>query len=224
MEKVVLILSGGIDSTTLLYDLVKQYGKENVHALSFNYNQRHLRELGCAKKSVRLLGVTHKILNLKVLGGIAPSALTRDDIEVPDGHYESENMKITVVPNRNMVMLSLATSYAIGIGVKKLFYGAHSGDHFIYNDCRPEFVEAMKVAINLCDDSKVELLAPYSNKDKGDIVIWGKELGVNYKYTRTCYKSGKKSCGLCSSCTERLEAFKKAGIKDPIKYEDGQKE
>ncbi len=218
MEKAVVILSGGMDSSTLLYELNAQ--KElDLYALSFNYGQKHKKEIDCARETCNKLNIPHKILDLSVLGQVAPSALTRDEIKVPEGHYEEESMKATVVPNRNMCMLSLATAYAIGIGAKYLYYGAHAGDHTIYPDCRKEFVNAMKTSISLCDWSKVELRAPYLNIDKGDIVIKGKKLRVDYSLTWTCYKGNEKACGKCGCCVERLEAFAKAGIKDPIEYE-----
>ena len=217
MQKAVVILSGGMDSTTLLYDAINQ-GFE-VYALSFNYNQKHKKELDVAKMTCESLGVPHKIMDLSILNELAPSSLTRDDWEVPEGHYADENMKQTVVPNRNMVMLSLATSYTIGIDATMLFYGAHSGDRDIYPDCRMEFVEQLGKAIEMCDWSKVILSAPYINIDKGDIVNKGKELKVDYTQTWTCYKGQDKACGKCGSCVERLEAFEKAGIKDPVEYE-----
>jgi len=217
MKKAVVILSGGMDSTTLLYDVIKQ-GYE-VSALSFDYGQRHKKELEGAKATCEKLKVKHKVLDLKVLNEVAPSALTRENLEVPEGHYEDENMKQTVVPNRNMVLLSLAASYAIGIGAKKLFYGAHAGDHAIYPDCRKEFVDSMRESIKLADWNEVELDAPYWNIDKGDIAIKGKELRVDYSLTWTCYKGLEKACGKCGACQERLEAFEKAGFKDPIEYE-----
>jgi len=217
-NKAVIILSGGMDSTTLLYDIVNQGYK--VFPLSFNYGQKHKRELECAKETCKRLNLEHKILDLSILGDIAPSALTRSKWEVPEGHYADENMKQTVVPNRNMVMLSLATTYAIGIGARDVFYGAHSGDHTIYPDCRPEFVNAMKKVISLSDWNKVNLHAPYLKLDKGDIVKRGIKLGVDYSLTWTCYKGEELACGKCGSCVERIEAFKKAGIKDPIKYQE----
>ena len=215
--KGVVILSGGMDSTTLLYDVVKQ-GYE-TYAVSFDYNQKHKRELESAKATCKKLGLEHKVLDLGVLNQVAPSALTRDDWDIPEGHYADENMKQTVVPNRNMVMLSLATAYAIGKGAKHLFYGAHAGDHDIYPDCRKEYVEALKETIKLADWKEVELKAPYLDIDKGDIAIKGKELGVDYSLTWTCYKGKDDACGKCGSCVERLEAFDKAKVEDPLKYD-----
>jgi len=215
-EKAVIILSGGMDSTTLLYDLLAQ--NKDVYALSFDYGQKHKKELECAKQTCKKLNVSHKILNLAVLNEIAPSCLTRADLTVPEGHYADENMKQTIVPNRNMVMLALAAAYAIGVKATKLYYGAHAGDHEIYPDCRREFVEQMARAIALCDWHAIELNAPFINKDKGDIVQLGERLSVDFSLTWTCYKGELLACGKCGSCAERLEAFKKAGVIDPIAY------
>ncbi len=217
MAKAVLILSGGLDSTTLMYDLLNK-GIE-VHAISFFYGQKHSKELECAHIMCDKLNVPHKIIDLEVLNEVAPSALTRSEIEVPEGQYDSDNMKATAVPNRNMVMLALATSYAISIGANYVAYGAHAGDHTIYPDCRPKFVKHMTEAIASCDWSKVELLVPYLYMTKGEIVKVGLSLDVDYSSTWTCYKGGDKACGKCGSCIERLEAFAFANAVDPIEYE-----
>jgi|TARA_R100000656_G_C3954589_1_gene128966 7-cyano-7-deazaguanine synthase len=217
MKKAVVILSGGMDSTTLLYDA--KHDGYDVSAISFNYGQKHKKELNVATKTCSKLDINHKILDLSVLNLLAPSALTREDWDVPEGHYADENMKQTVVPNRNMVMLSLATSYAIAKKADCLFYGAHAGDHDIYPDCRKEFVDAMIKTIKLADWHRVQLVAPYLDIDKGAIVKIGKTLEVDYSLTWTCYKGRELACGKCGSCVERLEAFEKANMKDPIKYE-----
>lgn len=216
-SKAVLILSGGLDSTTLLYDLQDQ--NYEVHAITFDYNQKHSNEIACAKKICKKLKVPHKIVDLSILNDLAPSCLTRDQWDVPEGNYAEDSMKQTVVPNRNMVFLSLAASYAIGIGANHLFYAAHSGDHTIYLDCRPAFVSAMGTAFHLCDWNDVVLQVPYLYWSKGDIVKRGLSLNVDYSMTWTCYKGGKISCGKCGSCDERLAAFKEAGAADPIKYQ-----
>jgi len=221
-KKAVVIISGGMDSTTLLYDVVASHGSENVQAISFNYNQKHKCELEKAKKTCEKLGVNHKVLSLSVLNEVAPSALTRDDWAVPEGHYSEDSMKQTVVPNRNMVMLSLAAAYAMGVKAQELYYGAHAGDHTIYPDCRKEFIDSMTQSIKLADWNEVKLKAPYWQIDKVGILKIGKELGVDYSLTHTCYNPNKagESCGKCGSCRERLEAFEKNGIKDPLKYYD----
>mgnify|MGYP006268604451 CR=1 FL=1 len=145
--RALLILSGGVDSTTLLYDLTNQ--KYEVEAVTFDYGQKHRKEIDCARKTCKKLKVPHKILDLSILNEIAPSSITRKSIEVPEGHYTEESMKSTVVPNRNMIFLSLAAAYAIGKNIPHLFYAAHSGDHAIYPDCRPVFVNAMEKALHL---------------------------------------------------------------------------
>jgi 7-cyano-7-deazaguanine synthase len=217
MEKAVVVISGGMDSTTLLYDA--KHDGYDVSAISFNYGQKHKKELRCAQQTCHKLDIKHTIVSLDVLNALAPSALTREDWDVPEGHYADENMKQTVVPNRNMVMLALSTSYAISLKAKYLFYGVHSGDHAIYPDCRPDFYKYMQDAIMRADWHEILLRAPYIMKDKGDIVIRGKEIGVDYSLTWTCYKGRDKACGKCGSCVERLEAFEKAGIPDPLEYE-----
>lgn len=215
--KAVIILSGGVDSTTLLYKLVRE--NYEVYALSFNYGQRHNKELEMAKKTCEKLGVNHKIVDISSIKELLKGNALTDNIEVPEGHYNKKNMKITVVPNRNMIFLSLAIAYAINIGVEKVYYAPHSGDHAIYPDCRPEFIETMKKVAKLCDWKKIEIETPFINIDKGDIVMLGKELGVDYSLTWSCYKGGEKPCGKCGTCIERKEAFEKAGIKDPLEYE-----
>jgi len=217
MKKAVVILSGGMDSTTLLYRVIKDGYK--TRAISFDYNQKHKKELSSASLTCESLKIPHKIISLSVLNELAPSALTRSDWDVPEGHYADENMKQTVVPNRNMVMLSLATSYAISKKARFLFYGVHSGDHAIYPDCRPDFYKYMQDAIMRADWHEVLLKAPFICLDKGDIVILGKKIGVDYSKTWTCYQGKEKACGKCGSCVERLEAFEKAGIEDPLEYE-----
>lgn len=219
-QKAVVILSGGLDSTTLLYDVVQDYGRENVYALSFNYNQKHKHELSCAIKTCERLGVNHQILNLDILNQIAPSALTRDDWKVPEGHYADENMKQTVVSNRNMIMLSLAGAFAMSKKITNLYYGAHSGDHDIYPDCRFEFIEAMQKVLLLADWSPLHLHAPYWAMNKISILTKGLKLGVDYSMTHTCYNPNEKgqSCNRCGSCCERQEAFKLNNMTDPLEY------
>jgi 7-cyano-7-deazaguanine synthase len=215
--KAVLIFSGGLDSTTLLYDLIDQ-GYE-VTAVTFDYSQKHKKEIRCAEKTCKKLHVPHKMVNLPVLNDLAPSSLTRDSWKVPEGHYAEETMKQTVVPNRNMIFLSLAAAYAIGIGAKNLYYAAHAGDHAIYPDCRPAFVSAMTTALHLCDWNDLVLNVPYLWLSKGDIVKKGIGLGVDYADTWSCYKGESLACGKCGACTERLEAFDQAGVPDPLKYQ-----
>ena len=218
MQKELVILSGGMDSTTLLYDVIKQskFGRFKVEAITFDYNQRHKKEIWIAGETCTKLNIPQNIIDLSILNALAPSALTSKNWDVPHGHYEQENMKETVVPNRNMVMLSLAVSYAIGVGARKVYYGAHHGDHAIYPDCRKVFVSAMEVAISLCDWTPIVLEAPYIEMDKGGILKKGIGLDVDYSLTWTCYEGGDKPCGECGSCVERAEAFLKNNYIDPL--------
>ena len=213
----VIILSGGLDSTTLLYDLHSQ--DYTINAVTFDYGQKHKKEIAYAKKTCELLDIPQKIIDARVLNDLAPSALTRSDRAIPEGNYADDTMKQTVVPNRNMVLLSLAAAYAIGIRAGHLFYGAHAGDHAIYPDCRPAFVNAMTAAFHLCDGNDLVLSAPYLSLSKGEIVKKGLSLGADYSLTWTCYKGKEKACGKCGSCDERLAAFKEAGAADPLEYE-----
>ena len=218
-DKVVLILSGGMDSTTLLYQLIQE--KKEIYTISYNYGQKHTKELDAAKKSTAMLNIPHKIVSLK---GLIESNIFGDNTitsnnAIPEGHYTEESMKSTVVPNRNMVMISIAISYAISLGASEVYYGAHAGDHAIYPDCRPEFVEAMDHVSKLCDYQKMSVQAPFLHCNKAEIVAKGLKLGVNYASTWTCYKGQEKACGKCGSCVERLEAFQINKVIDPLDYE-----
>ena len=220
-NKAVLILSGGMDSTTLLYKIIKD--GFDPHVLSINYGQKHSKEIKFARKTCKKLKINHKVIDLRLVGKqlLQGSALTSKNIDVPEGHFEDNSMKATVVPSRNLLLLSLAISYAVSIKASNVFYGAILGDLVIYPDCRPEFVDAVKNVAKLCDWQPVEIIAPFLTMDKGDVVKLGIELGVNYKWTSTCYNGKELACGVCGSCQERVAAFVKAGIVDPIKYKNG---
>ena len=214
--KVVLIYSGGLDSTVLLYYLREQ-GHE-LRCLGINYGQRHQRELRAAEAMCREADVAYRLADLS---GIQPllgrSALT-GDIDVPEGRYTNEKMRLTVVPNRNMIMLSIAIGWAVSLKFDDVAYAAHAGDHPVYPDCRPEFTEAMGRAAARCDWHQVSLLTPFIDKAKTDIVRIGAELHVPFERTWSCYKGGEVHCGKCGTCVERREAFEKAGIDDPTRY------
>ena len=214
MKKTVIILSGGMDSTVLAYYLA--ISEHELHAISFHYGQKHSKELDCAAITCRKLGVSHEIVNLCNLAPLLSSSLTRHDIPVPEGHYADDNMKSTVVPNRNMIMLSIAAGYAITIGASGLAYGCHAGDHAIYPDCRPVFRDAMSVALSLCDYNGLELHTPFLDYNKIGICDLGLVLGVPFEDTWTCYKGEEKPCGVCGSCVERAEAFATVGAEDPL--------
>lgn len=213
--KILVILSGGMDSTTMLYKYLAE-GHE-VEAISFDYQQRHRREIALAVETTSKLNIKHGIVDISFLGIISKSALTDPGHDVPEGHYADENMKQTVVPNRNMIFMSIAAAYALNNKFDAIAIGVHAGDHAIYPDCRSDFIKIMANAFLHCDWEKLELLAPFQDMDKGDIVSLGVSLGVDYSLTQTCYKGMDKPCGKCGSCTEREEAFKKAETDDPLR-------
>lgn len=222
----VCIISGGMDSTVLLHYLNSLGVYTKIHAVSFDYGQRHTRELVCAKEQAKMLGVDWTLFDMtRVVGEFqAGSALLKGGVDMPEGHYAANNMKATVVPNRNMMMLSIAAGYGISKCEEgetfNLAYGAHAGDHDIYPDCRLEFTERLKAALLLCDWKTPYLVTPFIDKTKADIVKIGLDLGVDFSRTWTCYKGGDLACGKCGTCVERLEAFAKNSVQDPLEYED----
>lgn len=220
--KAVIIISGGLDSATLLYKIAND--SYDVSALSFDYDQRHKKELIYAQKLCTDLKVNHKIVDIRSVNDLVQgSALTTEAVEVPEGHYSDASMKSTVVPNRNAIMLSLAYGYAVSIDAEIVAFAAHAGDHPIYPDCRPSFVAAFDAMEKIANDGfanpKLKLEAPFININKAEIVRIGSKLSVPYEDTWSCYKGGKKHCGKCGTCVERKEAFKLAGVLDPTEYE-----
>ena len=216
-EKVVVIYSGGMDSFTVLNRALKN-GKE-VFALSFNYGQRHVKELECASSVCDGLDINHKVIDISAINQLLAGSSLTDDIDIPEGHYEADNMKSTIVPNRNMILLSLAVAYAVSVGAEQVYYGAHSGDHAIYPDCRPEFVEKMSDVCKIANYESVEIFSPYLTVNKTAILADGIAMGLDYSNTWTCYNGRDKACGKCGACQERLEAFEENKITDPIDYE-----
>lgn len=202
----------------MLYQLLSQ-GHE-VKAIGFDYGQRHAVELDAAKAIAAKAEVAYETVDLRSLGPIiaGQSSQVNLDVAVPDGHYTEESMKATVVPNRNMIMLSVAVAHAISIDFDAIAYGAHAGDHAIYPDCRTEFVDAMKAVISLCDWKQVQLLTPFVDVSKDEIARIGSDLGVPFAMTWSCYKGGVTHCGTCGTCVERREAFDLAGVSDPTSY------
>lgn len=219
--KTVVIFSGGMDSTTMLYALRAQ-GHE-LRCIGFDYGQRHRVELEAAANIAALTNTPYQTIDLSSIGPViaGQSSQVNPEVEVPDGHYTEESMKATVVPNRNMIMLSIAVAHAISIDFDAVAYGAHAGDHTIYPDCREVFVDAMKSVIGLCDWKKVELLTPYLHKSKAEIASEGHSLEVPFGQTWSCYKGGDTHCGTCGTCVERREAFELAKITDPTTYLQG---
>ena len=216
-NKVVVIYSGGMDSFTVLNRALKD-GKD-VYALSFDYGQRHVKELECASKVCNDLNVHHKVIDISAINQLLAGSSLTDDIDIPEGHYEAENMKSTIVPNRNMILLSLAVGYAVSVKAEQVYYGAHSGDHAIYPDCRPEFVSKMNDVCQIANYESVEIFSPYLNVNKTAILADGLTMNLNYGDTWTCYNGRENACGKCGSCQERLEAFEENGMTVPIAYE-----
>jgi 7-cyano-7-deazaguanine synthase len=220
--KAVVVLSGGMDSTTALY-VAKDRGYDVV-TVSFDYGQRHKKELDYAEKLCKKIGVPHKIVDLTSITSLISNSALTGETEVPEGHYADENMKLTVVPNRNMIMYSIAIGYAVNLKAEAVFVGVHAGDHPIYPDCRPEFIRELDLIAYIGNKGFIEknfkIEAPFLEYTKAGIVITGKMLGVPYEMTWSCYKGGEKHCGKCGTDVERKEAFRLAEVPDPTKYED----
>jgi 7-cyano-7-deazaguanine synthase len=210
----ILLFSGGLDSTTLLYNL-----RPNVQALLFNYGQKHVKELNHAVATCKNAGVEHTVADISAIQPLIAKGSQSGAEEVPDGHYAEESMKTTVVPNRNMIMLSLAIGFAITSEAPSVYIAVHSGDHAIYPDCRTEFILGMNVVSYLCDWFHVQVVAPYVALSKSQIVTLGEKYGVPWADSWSCYKGKEKHCGKCGTCTERKEAFHLAGVVDPTAYE-----
>lgn len=229
--KIVTLLSGGMDSTTLLFFLANSYKDAEITALGFNYGQRHrLQELAAAQNVVSIAKqrfgkrIKFAIIDLSSLTGLlSGSSLTDDRVPVPEGHYADETMKATVVPNRNMMMLSIAGAVAVSQKAEILAYGAHAGDHPIYPDCRPIFVDLVNATIQLGNEgfahSNFRILAPFVMMSKSEIASLGAQFTAPLDETYSCYKGGEKHCGKCGTCVERREAFELAQIVDPTEYE-----
>lgn len=218
--KTSVICSGGLDSVTLAYKIKKE---RELHGLvSFNYGQRHEKELFFAADAAVELGVRHEVINISNIAHLLSGSALTDNIDVPDGHYAEENMRVTIVPNRNAIMLSIAFGVAANAGAEAVAAAFHLGDHFIYPDCRPEFVDAFR-SMQACAFEgiwKLDFYAPFIDLTKSDIVRIGAELCVPFDKTWSCYKGLECHCGRCGTCVERQEAFHLAGVVDPTTYED----
>lgn len=211
--KTVALVSGGMDSVTMLA-LLAEVGDE-IQALSFDYGQRHVKELEFAKRAASKYADSWTLMPIdqvfQAFAGKSSSSLINDHVDVPEGHYAEESMKATVVPNRNMILLSLATGYAVANGMNGVAYAAHAGDHTIYPDCRPIFMQAMDNAMQRCDWNPPALWVPFANISKSQVAALGLSLGIDYEVeTWSCYKGGDEHCGVCGTCVERFEALDEA--------------
>ncbi|MDO4979631.1 MAG: 7-cyano-7-deazaguanine synthase QueC [Prevotellaceae bacterium] len=216
MKDSIIIVSGGMDSVTLLYD----YKDRIALGVSFDYGSNHnAKEIPFARWHCEQLGIEHITIDLAFMPKYFKSSLLEGADAIPEGHYADENMKSTVVPFRNGIMLSIAAGIAESRGLKYVMMANHGGDHTIYPDCRAEFVEAMSEATKAGTFPGIEILAPYTNITKADIARKGKELGIDYSKTWSCYKGADVHCGKCGTCVERREALRDAGIEDTTIYE-----
>lgn len=206
-----------MDSVTLLYD----YRDVVALAVTFDYGSNHnAREIACARIHCRRLGIEHIVIPLAFVAKYFKSSLLSGADAIPEGNYDDENMKSTVVPFRNGIMLAVACGIAESRDLRRVMLANHFGDHAIYPDCRRDFVDAMSEAMRCGTYCGVTVFAPYTDITKADIARRGAQLGIDYAETYSCYKGGEHHCGRCGTCRERREALAVAGIADPTLYDD----
>ncbi len=219
-KKAIAIVSGGLDSVTLAHLLHSEGWK--LHLLAYDYGQRHAKELEFARECATRLDAEISVVDLSALKNVLHGSALTDDIEVPHGHYAAPSMAITIVPNRNAIMLSVAYGAAVADMAERVAIGVHAGDHFIYPDCRAPFIESFdamqKLAVEGCGNSDLHLYAPFIEYSKADIVRKGASLNVPFERTWSCYEGGEIHCGECGTCVERKEAFALAQVSDPTAY------
>lgn len=233
MFKAIVSLSGGMDSATVLAEALAQYAAKEpentgprgaygvVSAVSFTYGSKHnVYENKMARMLCNYYSVPFQLIDIFSITKHFKSNLLADGGDIPEGHYEHESMKLTVVPGRNMIFISTLLGLAWSRGASEVWLGIHAGDHAIYPDCRPQFFESMKSAAWLGSDERITLKAPFLNVDKGEILKRGLQLNVPYHLTRTCYKAQDIACGKCGACQERLLAFARNNRTDPLQYEE----
>ncbi len=221
MSLAIVILSGGLDSVVLAH--LMQSEKNDLHLLSFDYGQRHAKELEYSRRAAMCLKAPHNIVDIRSVGALlGGSALTDENIAVPHGHYAAPSMAITIVPNRNAIFLTIAYGVAVAQNAQIVATAVHSGDHFVYPDCREEFLQSFnamqRLAVAGCGDENLHLYAPFADKTKSQIVEIGARLNVPFGETWSCYEGGTIHCGQCGTCVERKEAFETAGVFDPTEY------
>jgi 7-cyano-7-deazaguanine synthase len=223
MKKAIVLLSGGMDSSTLAYYLARDQMYEPI-CIGVNYGQRHRRELAAAAQIADSLGARFTQVDLSDLGQLLRgSALTDQSVAVPHGHYAAPTMKQTVVPNRNAILLNIAVGAAVAEEADIVATAVHAGDHAIYPDCRPEFIDAMNILVSIANEGfhTPRVMAPFEYLTKTEIAVIGANLGVPYRLTWSCYEGNEVHCGRCGTCVERREAFRDANIADPTPYAEG---
>lgn len=222
----VVLLSGGIDSSVLLHHVVRDLGYGASCAVSFDYGQRHVRELECARRQARAAGVLeHRVVDISFLAGLLGSgtSLVKGGLEIPDLTELDDQQRAqppTYVPNRNMILLSMAAAYAEAVGIREVFYGAQAQDEYGYWDCTATFLDRLNGVLGLNRGKPVTVRAPFVASSKSELVKMGLRLGVDFSQTWSCYRGGEKACGTCPTCVERLNAFDAAGARDPLPYSE----
>lgn len=218
--KTIVICSGGLDSVSLAHMVAAK--RKLTGLVSFDYGQRHRKELDYAALCAKRLDVPHDIIDMRGIGAALTGSALTDDVDVPDGHYAEETMRVTVVPNRNAIMLTVAYGIAAARGDQAVATAVHGGDHFIYPDCRPDFTQAFEFMQYMALDgyADVSLYTPFVHRSKADIVTEGQRHNTPFAETWSCYKGGVHHCGRCGTCVERREAFELAGVADPTQYDD----
>ncbi|MCF8467202.1 MAG: 7-cyano-7-deazaguanine synthase QueC [Sneathiella sp.] len=218
--KTLVVCSGGMDSVTLAHLVAREHALSRL--MTFNYGQRHVKEIDYAARTAARLGVPHDVVDISHLSGYLSGSALTGDLDVPEGHYAEDNMKVTVVPNRNAIMLTIAFGAAASYGLERVAAAMHAGDHFIYPDCRPEFTDAFARMQKTALEGmwEIDFFAPFIQFSKADIAALGGRLNVPFEQSWSCYKGGDLHCGRCGTCVERREAFYLAGIPDPTEYAD----
>ena len=216
MTKIVVVYSGGLDSFTLVNEAIRS--EKEILTLSFDYGQKHRKELSFVERFCLKESIEYKIVDVSSIKELFQGSSLTDEIDIPKGHYEDDSMKSTVVPNRNMILISLALGYAVTKEVEEVWFGAHAGDHAIYPDCRPEFVEKMDAVAKIANYSPIAVKAPYISMSKSEILAIGLEMKLDYSLTWTCYEGKDLACGECGACHERLESFAANNAIDPLEY------
>ncbi len=216
--KTLVICSGGLDSVTLAHKIADEH--ELIGLIAFDYGQRHKKELAYAEKCAKTLNVAYDIIDISAVGALLSGSALTDDVDVPDGHYAEDSMKLTVVPNRNAIMLTIAYGIASSRGADAVATAVHGGDHFIYSDCRPDFAKSFQTMQDFALDEHIKLYTPFIDISKAGIAAQSAEFNVPVIDTWSCYKGGENHCGRCGTCVERIEAFHIANIPDPTKYDD----